>query len=726
MVQVGCPEGGKQAICCTATSAETSIDGRRAVFLWLLDATREQSLEDNLREAESRVQSILGSSVDAIVLIDDRGKIKSFNLAAERLFGYAQDELLGENVRLLMPDPYSAEHDGYLANYLRTRKRKVIGIGREVTGLRKDGTLFPMELSVSEIEWCGRRHFLGTVRDVTQQKRAEEALRNSETRMRAIVDTAVDAIVTIDAKGIVKSFNPAAQKLFGYSAHEVIGENVSMLMPDPYQSQHDGYLKNYLMTGQRRVIGIGREVVGRRKNGQVFPMELSISEVVQGDRRTFTGIVRDVSERKRTEERLRNHTHKVEYARSRLQSQADLLEEQARKLRDAQERSQSANRAKSDFLANMSHEIRTPMTAILGYAELLAEGLRDPEHLAMADAMRRNGRHLMCIVDDILDLSKIEAGKMVLEQRVFAPATLMQDVVEMLRPRCLEKGIELTAVVGEGVPDRLSSDPTRVRQVLFNLIGNAVKFTERGSVAVILDHVVGNQGEIELRWRVEDTGIGLSQDQIANLFRPFTQADASTTRKHGGTGLGLAISRRLAHLLGGDITVSSMPAKGSVFQFAMKAYLPEAGVAVPTRSPAASAAKKTAKRTATKELQGRRVLVVDDGPDNQLLVQRYLQLAGADVVLADDGVQALELLLHSPEAASIDLVLMDMQMPELDGLEATRRLRSAGFTRPILALTANAMTGDRERCLEAGCDDYMSKPIDRRLMLERISQYLID
>jgi len=719
-IQLVCSKGGKLVLCCTAMSADIQFNGQRAVFLWLQDVTREQGLEEDLREAESRVQSILGSSVDAIVLIDERGKVKSFNLAAERLFGYTQDELLGENVRLLMPEPYSAEHDGYLANYMRTRKRKVIGIGREVTGQRKDGTLFPMELSVSEIEWCGRRHFLGTVRDVTVQKRSEEALRNSEARVRAILDTAVDAIITIDANGLVKSFNPAAQSLFGYSAHEVIGENVSMLMPEPYQSQHDDYLKNYLVTGHRRVIGIGREVVGKRKNGQIFPMELSISEVVQGNICTFTGIVRDVSERKRAEERLRNHTLKVESARSRLEAQAQLLEEQAYKLREAQERSQIASRAKSDFLANMSHEIRTPMTAILGYAELLSEGLRDPDHVAMAEAMRRNGRYLMCIVDDILDLSKIEAGKMVLEDRVFSPKVMLHDVVEMLRPRCVEKGIGISAEVDANLPDRLSGDPTRVRQVLFNLIGNAVKFTEHGSVAIAVGHVTMGRFEVELSWRIKDTGIGIGRDQVVHLFQPFTQADASTTRKHGGTGLGLAISRRLANLMGGDISVASEVGQGSVFHFTMRARRTIEPEVLKDNLPGRSRPAQLP----LLGLQGCRLLVVDDGRDNQLLVQRFLQMEGAEVLLADDGGQALDLLLRHPMAESIDLVLMDMQMPEIDGYEATRRLRSAGFAKPILALTANAMSGDRERCLDAGCDDYLSKPIARKALLNLIAQYL--
>ncbi len=265
-----------------------------------LDASRRAELA--LRESAQRMRAIWETVVDGILTIDERGIVESLNPAACRIFGYAVDEVIGRNVSMLMPAPYREEHDGYLANYLRTGDAKIIGIGREVTGLRKDGTTFPMDLAVSEVRLGERRMFTGIVRDITERKRAEEAVREGAQRMRAIWQTAVDGILTIDTRGIVEALNPAACRIFGYAADEVVGRNVSMLMPAPYREEHDGYLANYLRTGEAKIIGIGREVTGLRKDGSTFPMDLAVGEVHLGQRRLFTGIVRDISERRQVEQ----------------------------------------------------------------------------------------------------------------------------------------------------------------------------------------------------------------------------------------------------------------------------------------------------------------------------------------------------------------------------------------------------------------------------------------
>jgi PAS domain S-box-containing protein len=266
-----------------------------------------------LTQAEERVRSVVNHVVDGIISIDEQGTVTTFNPAAERIFGYVAAEIIGQNVKLLMPDPYHSEHDGYIANYLRTGQAKIIGIGREVVGRRKDGSTFPMELAISVFRLGGSRHFTGIVRDITERKRLEqelrqrvEALAEAEERMRSVVDHVVDGIITIDEQGMIENYNPAAERIFGYGRTEVTGRNVKMLMPEPYSSQHDGYIGNYLRTGQARIIGIGREVVGRRKDGSTFPMELAISVFRLEERRYFTGIVRDITERKRAEEELRH------------------------------------------------------------------------------------------------------------------------------------------------------------------------------------------------------------------------------------------------------------------------------------------------------------------------------------------------------------------------------------------------------------------------------------
>jgi PAS domain S-box-containing protein len=256
-------------------------------------------------EAEERMHSVVNHVVDGIISIDDHGTVTTFNPAAERIFGYAAQQVIGQNIKMLMPEPYHSQHDGYIANYLRTGQAKIIGIGREVVGWRKDGSAFPMDLAISVFRLGQARHFTGIVRDITERKRAEGKLREAEERMRSIVDHVIDGIITIDELGAVESYNPAAEKLFGYTASEVVGKNVKMLMPEPFHGEHDSYLANYQRSGEAKIIGIGREVVGRRKDGSTFPMDLAVSAFHLGQRRYFTGIVRNISERKRAEAELR-------------------------------------------------------------------------------------------------------------------------------------------------------------------------------------------------------------------------------------------------------------------------------------------------------------------------------------------------------------------------------------------------------------------------------------
>jgi PAS domain S-box-containing protein len=268
------------------------------------DITERKKAETQLLESEARMGAILAAAVDAIIIIDERGTIESLNMAAERLFGYETADMVGQNVKMLMPPPYRAEHDSYLTNYTTTGVKKIIGSGREAVGLRRNGGTFPMELAVSEVQMGGRRVFTGIVRDISERKRAEEQLLESDARTRAILAAAVDAIITIDERGTIESLNGAAERLFGYTFVELSGQNVKMLMPPPYRAEHDGYLMNYTTTGIKKIIGSGREVVGLRKNGETFAMDLAVSEVLLGGRRLFTGIVRDITERKQAEAQL--------------------------------------------------------------------------------------------------------------------------------------------------------------------------------------------------------------------------------------------------------------------------------------------------------------------------------------------------------------------------------------------------------------------------------------
>ena len=411
-----------------------------------------------------------------------------------------------------------------------------------------------------------------------------------------------------------------------------------------------------------------------------------------------------------------------------LSAQTKLLVEANDIIQQQKEAADAANEAKSQFLANMSHEIRTPLTAILGFAENLIEPLDDVERRAAAETILRNGEHLLHVINDILDLSKIEAGKLDVELVPVEPMPLIADVMSVLRARADAKHLPLRISWLTPMPDRVLTDSTRLRQVLLNLLGNAIKFTADGYVELqvecVRDDAPSDNGE--LRLHVLDTGIGLTAEQLGKLFQPFTQADGSTTRRFGGTGLGLSISRRLARMLGGDVTVLSEFGSGSRFTVSVRTGSLAKAAWSDIPSGEVGTLVSRCEQTTTDDLRlSCRILLAEDSPDNQRLISLFLQRSGADVTLASNGEEAAKLAWQEfRHGRPFDVVLMDMQMPVLDGYEATRKLRSLGYQEPIIALTANAMRGDRQQCVNAGCDDYAIKPIQRTELLRTIARHL--
>ncbi len=404
-------------------------------------------------------------------------------------------------------------------------------------------------------------------------------------------------------------------------------------------------------------------------------------------------------------------------------------------------KAESATRAKSEFLANMSHEIRTPMTAILGFADTIAEecdkqcafGRSDmAEHI---QTIRRNGDYLLQIVNDILDLSKIEAGQLEVEMLPCSLGEFISETEKLMRPRAEAKNLKFDIEYAGPIPETFQSDPVRLRQILINLLGNAIKFTDRGSIRLVIQYIEepGTRGGTEkrgtLQFEVIDTGIGVPPEQMDRLFMPFTQGDSSTTRKYGGTGLGLTISKRLAVMLGGDITVESELEKGSRFRLSICSG-PTTGVRLVDMGKKQSCAKDTEADSPDAPLANLagRILLVEDGVDNQRLISFFLKRQGAEVTIVENGAQAVEIVMAgemaSAKVSAFDVILMDMQMPVMDGYEATRELRERGYRGPIVALTAHAMATDRNKCLQAGCDDYLTKPVNRADLVAMVHKYL--
>lgn len=627
-----------------------------------------------------QLKAVIDTAVDGIIIIDRDARVRLYNLACERLFGYAAEEVLGQNVRMLMPEPYRREHNGYISNYHTTGERKIIGIGREVVGQRKDGTTFPMELSVGETEAEGGRVFVGIIRDISERKQAEEALRSSEATMRAVIETAVDGVIIIDAKARIRIYNPACEKLFGYGPADVLGKNVRMLMPQPYRDEHDGYVSNYQNTGVRKIIGIGREVVGQRKDGTTFPMELSVGEAVANGEKVFVGIIRDITERQQAAEAV-----------------------------TAAVQAEAANRAKSDFLATMSHELRTPMNGILGMTGLLLDSQLNAEQRDFAEAVLKSGETLLALLNNILDLSKIEAGRFDIYERPFDLYEVLDGITAIWESQAARKGLEFFVANDVRGFDHLRGDPDRLRQILVNLIANAVKFTSQGFVALRVKRETMLGTKLMLRFEIKDSGIGIAPSVQGRLFRKFEQADPATSRTYGGSGLGLAICSQLAGLMGGEIGLESALGRGSTFWVVLPFTLVEV-----TPDDDDSDLDLNVQEAVSEPLH---ILVAEDHPYNQKLMMARLTGDGHRVRIANNGREAVEL----AGAHDFDLILMDVRMPEMDGIQATAEIRKlpAPYGQvPIVAVTAHVMKGDRERYIEAGMDDYVSKPVDFHALMQ--------
>jgi PAS domain S-box-containing protein len=545
----------------------------------------------------------------------------------------------------------------------------------------------------------------GQIGQFLRRKEAEAELHRGEARKAAILAAALDAIITIDHEERVLEFNPAAERIFGYPRAAVLGQPLSeLIIPPAHRAEHRRGMRHYLASGEGPVLGRRVELPALRADGSEFPAEISIVPTVLDGRPIFTGYVRDITERKRAEQDI------LQFNRDLEQRVADRTAE----LKRANAQLARAAKLKDEFFATVSHELRTPLGGVIGMVELLAETPLDEKQRHYARIAHTSAGLLRDVINDILDFSRIEAGQFQLERMDFNPAEVIHEVVSILSLQAADKGLDLHCRLDPGIDAWLSGDRGRLRQVLVNLVANAVKFTERGTVvvraSVVRGGVGGRQGSAgitHLRFAVSDSGIGIPRDRRDRLFEPFSQVDASTSRRYGGSGLGLAICRRLTELMGGTIGVDSEPGQGSTFWFTAPLNPPQAPRPAAGREPERAPGVGIPPRPL-------RILLAEDNTANQVVATALLESAGHSVRVVPDGRQALAA--HAEER--FDLILMDVQMPEVDGLQATReiRQREAGREKrtPIIAVTAHAGKGDQDRFLAAGMDGCLTKPLARR------------
>jgi len=922
----------------TAELSDTNKELEQEIF-------ERKQVQISLKKSDSRVHAIMDNVADAIITISHTGIVELFNPGAEKMFGYQKEEVIGRNIRMLMPEPFQSAHDSYLHNYITTSIQKIIGIGREVAGLKKNGEIFPADLVVSKMKVDDQLYFAGIIRDISERKAAEYKLKSSELRWQfalegsqdgvwdwdmiadsvyyspqwkkmlgytvaeisdsmselesrlheddaSSVETAINehlsgksehfevehrmlckdgsykwilnrgkvvewtedgkpsrfigtnadisdqksreerlrrfqkavdeagaAIYITNVEGEIAYVNPAFLEITGYSEEEMLGQTPRILKSGQMSAEYYRRLWTTLLNGR-----IWHEdIINRKKNGSVFHAHQTVAPILdkKGFIESFVAIQIDITDLKQTEATLRENESLLEKAQQmahlgswkwdmlldeldvsneikRIYGIENIVEpvsfrylthdmihdedrqyisDQAKnvrkdlnspetmtfrikrpdneirwvtttspeiqaydaegnprvmigtvqdvteikrieeELRQAQEAAEAANKAKSQFLANMSHEIRTPMNSVIGFSTLLDSMITDEKQKSYLSAIHTSGKALLTLINDILDLSKVEAGKMNITLEPMNVNRIFEEMQQIFSIRFSEKNLDFQINLDPDLPPTVLLDETRVRQVLLNLIGNAIKFTDSGFVRLSgkLAESFENGKHIHLDIHIEDTGIGIPEDQQELIFESFQQQDGQSNRKYGGTGLGLAISKRFVEMMNGQITIKSDVGKGSVFMIRFE------NVAV---SDATSAQDDLPTVLNLRDIQFKPalVLVADDTANNRRLLSEALSRTGLEVMEASDGIEAVQM----AEEAQPDIVIMDIIMPNRNGIEACRMLKQNPDTSsiPIIALTASISSDSKVKMVEAGFDADLIKPIDMALLLDILSRYL--
>ena len=823
-----------------------SIAGITSLILGLALAAgiyKKMRTELQLQHSESKLRAIIENALDAVIGMDQQGRITEWNKQAETIFGWSHQEAMGTKLSaLIIPPEYREAHQHGLQRFLADGTNTILNKRIEMMALNKRGQTFPVELTVTAQKLQREYQFTAFIRDITDRKRGEKMME----LLAAIVQSSDDSIISRTLDGIITSWNTGAEQLFGYSAAEAVGQHISLIIP-PERRMEEQQILSQLRAGK----SVDHfETVRRHKDGRLIDVSLAVSLIydASGQIAGVSKMARDITKRKQTEERLKSTLNEIITAKR-------MAEEALETARIEREKADIANRAKTEFLANMSHEIRTPLNTIIGTSELLAHTPLDNKQAEYTEVLNTAGDMLLGLINNILDLSKIEAGEFNLLTLPVAVRSLLEEIARIMSELAQANNVTLSISCPNDVPISVLGDPLRLKQILLNLTSNAVKFCRDGKVTLKVEKLLQAKNKVTLRFSIEDTGPGIPADKLDIIFEKFTQLDDFSTKKYAGTGLGLTICKRLVEMMGGKITVNSVVGQGSAFWFditfaldndavidemsiqmlfkakrvlvidashynrhaisecleslgitcdtaisvpvgltrlihhpqayhllfidqslpemseqeidrtlcafrkvvtlpvvlmtslkssEIPAFIQKAGFAKYLIKPVSSSAllnvltsvlqaenqagplSSRESMPPDKELDAYKfrgkVLLVEDYLPNQKMAKYMLEEMGCDVGLAASGEEALEQL----QANHYDVVLMDCQMPEMDGFQATAEIRKHDYGRDIVivAMTANALQGDREKCLDAGMNDYIGKPVRFEDLGQLLSKYL--